>query len=938
VGVQVPTTNDRYDPARVGMLLGRSKELGLIRAFLTRTADSGAHLLLVGDAGLGKTALLNEAAHAAAASGMQVMRAGGVEFESDLVFAGLNQAFLPLVDDFDRLAGEYNHVLATAVGLRPGRLPGRSAVCNAVLGLLRRASEVSPVVLIVDDLQWLDRLSNEVLSFVGRRVEGGQVGLLVAGRPGGRAIIYRAGWPTHELAPLDNAAARQLLESRFPMLTPGVRRRLLAEAAGNPLALLELPTALSEGQCQALQALPPVLPLSRRLQVLFGSPVAALPAATRDLLLLAVLDGSCDLGVLQATTRDQELRDLWPAEQADLVHVDERSSRLEFRHPLIRSAVVESANRAQRRQSHLVLARMLAEDPDRRAWHLAEAATMPDEDVAALLEAAARRAAADDDPAGAARKLTRAAQLSPEPADRSRRQADAAVFDIRAGELDAAARLLPGPRDSCADNRKLLQAASTTAFLQLNSDAEIDAAHRMLADAMKACGDRLEASDEAVTTAVRMLSVLSYFTGRAEPWQEWEAVCDGLTPGMPDDLYLMKSTLPDPVRTAPSVLPQLDAAIASLHTERNPWRVRAVAWVAAHMDRFASCRPLVARDLGRARETGAGSVVAATLLPLCLDDFGTGMWEKLESDADACMATCRNYDLPVYVTLGHYCPALMAAARGDDKEARDLADEISRWAEPRRADLLVDLAERARALTALGRGDFEAAYRHAAAISPAGSLLPYHRIAPWACFDLVDAATHAGRHAEAAAHADALQAAGIAGLSGRLSLLATGSAAIAASDDDLALSLFERALATPGIARWPFDRARVQLAYGERLRRARSTTAAAAQLAAAGEGFRRLRAEPWMHRASRELRATGRASPALAAAATQEALTTQQQRIATLAAEGLTNKEIGERLYLSPRTVSTHLYRLYPKLGVSSRGALREALKQIRSPSPSQDT
>ncbi|HEY7323207.1 MAG TPA: ATP-binding protein [Streptosporangiaceae bacterium] len=274
------------------MLLGRSRELQLIGDFLARTADSGAQLLLVGEPGLGKTALLNETAELAAASGIQILRAGGVELEADLVFAGLNQALLPLADNFDKLAGDYSTVLATVLGLRPGHLPDRFTIGNAVLGLLRRASQDSPAVLIVDDLQWLDRLSDQVLSFVGRRAGGSRVGLIVAARPGGRATLYGASWPTHVLAPLDEAAAQQLLQSRFPTLAPGVRRRLQAEAAGNPLALLELPAALSEWQRQALQALPLVLPLSPRLETLFDPRVAALPAATRHLLLLAVLDGT----------------------------------------------------------------------------------------------------------------------------------------------------------------------------------------------------------------------------------------------------------------------------------------------------------------------------------------------------------------------------------------------------------------------------------------------------------------------------------------------------------------------------------------------------------------------------------------------------------------------------------------------------------------------
>lgn len=259
------------------MLIGRSRELELVREFLASTAAAGARLLLAGDAGLGKTALLDEAAESAAATGMRVLRAGGIEFEADLPFSGLSQVLLPLTGDLDTLAGQYSDVLATALGLRPGSAPGRFIVCNAVLGMLRRASEAGPLVLVIDDLQWLDQPSAEVLRFVGQRLAGSRIGLLVAALPDGSVTLERAGWPLHELAPLDHAVAVELLYSRFPTLAAGVRRRLLAEAAGNPLALLELPATLSEQQRQALRALPSVLPLSHRLEVVDASRIAALP-------------------------------------------------------------------------------------------------------------------------------------------------------------------------------------------------------------------------------------------------------------------------------------------------------------------------------------------------------------------------------------------------------------------------------------------------------------------------------------------------------------------------------------------------------------------------------------------------------------------------------------------------------------------------------------
>ena len=287
---------------------------------------------------------------------------------------------------------------------------------------------------------------------------------------------------------------------------------------------------------------------------------------------------------------------------------------------------------------------------------------------------------------------------------------------------------------------------------------------------------------------------------------------------------------------------------------------------------------------------------------------------------------CDHAGLSLYVPVLRYDRALVAAARGDDALARELADAITGWAEPRGAHLIAQFANHARGLAALGRGDFEAAYHHASAVCPPGEFAPYNHHALWVCMDLVEAAVRTDRHAEAAAHVAAMHRYGIARISPRIALLAGGSAGLAARDDQAALAAFEQALAIPGADRWPFDLARVRLAYGERLRRARAGRGAGAELAAAHDAFQRLGAMPWARRAAAELRATGQAPAPASANGSAEPLTPQEHEIASLAAAGLTNKQIGERLYLSHRTVSGHLYRIFPKLGITTRAALRDAL------------
>ena len=330
-------------------------------------------------------------------------------------FSGLNQVLLPLLGALPQLPAVHRDALNVALGFGDGAPPSRLVVSNAALVLLRQAATARPLLVIIDDLPWLDRASAGVLSFVARRLAGSQVGLLGASRTGEVHFFDHAGLPELEVPRLDDVAAGQLLDSRFPELAPAVRERILVEAQGNPLALLELPIALSAGDARIRQRrCLPTLPLSRRLQALFGSRITELPPRTRQLLLLMALDGTGDVRVLQGgAASNAGFRDLAAAEQARLAYLDEATHRLAFHHPLMRSAVVDLSQAEERRTAHRVLADVWADQPDRRAWHLAEATVEPDESVAAQLEAAAARILARGDAVGCVKALTRSADLSP---------------------------------------------------------------------------------------------------------------------------------------------------------------------------------------------------------------------------------------------------------------------------------------------------------------------------------------------------------------------------------------------------------------------------------------------------------------------------------------------------------------------------------------------
>ncbi|MFF9001093.1 ATP-binding protein [Streptomyces achromogenes] len=910
-------------------LLGRDADLAFIQSFLGNTEVHGAALLLSGEAGVGKSAVLDAVAAGAAHNGVRVLRAAGVQFEADISYAGLNQLLVPLFDELDVLGNPHRDALRVAVGIGGGPAPDRLLTSTAVLLLLRLIAAETPLLLVVDDLPWLDRATNAVLGFVARRLVGSRIGFLAASRTGSDSFFESSGLTEHRLAPLDDAASAELLALAHPDVSPAVRRRIAAEARGNPLALVELPVALSAEQRAILAAVPTVLPLTERLKAMFASRVAALPERSRELLLIAALDGTGDLATIEAAAAGRAaIDDLAPAERSRLVTVSADNRRLSFRHPLIGSAVVEPATASERRRTHQALADVLGDQLERRAWHLGEAARGPDATVAALLEETARRRLRRGDALGAVTALTRAAGLSPTAADESRRLAEAAYVGVdSSGELEDASRLLAGARLAHpGTGRQSLHAAAASAFLLINRDGDIDTAYRLLVGAVESGDHGYDASDEALVEALHLLVLLCWYGGEPALWQPLLAFVDRLTPEPPEVLWVIVRTFADPARTGPSALPRLKELIATVGDD--PTRVIRVGTASVFADRLGDFRTATRGlvEQGRAGAAPARRHLGA-LMHLGLDYFHLGRWDDAAELAAEGLALCTDHDYRFFAWYFQYVRAAVAAARGDAETAVALTEEIVRWATPRGVLGARFFACHARALAALGSGDFETAYRHACALSPPGTVAPYVPIAMWGAMDLVEAALRTGREQEAAAHAAAMRASAMAELSPRLELLVVACEALTAPGEE-SVALFERALALPGPERWPFDAARIRLFHGERLRRLRATTEAREQLTHAMEAFQRLGAKPWVARAAGELRASGLSAPA-SVRPRPAALTAQELQIATLAATGLTNKQIAERLFLSHRTIGTHLYQIYPKLGISSRAALRDALSEL---------
>ena len=911
-------------------IVGRDDELRDLRDYVGRLRIQGQPMLLSGDAGVGKTILLDAAEDRARAQGYRVVRAAGVEFEADVSFAALHLVLQPLLGELGELPEWHRDALTTALGLKEGPRSDPLLLSNATLALLAAAAGRAPLLLIIDDLPWIDRASAAVLGFVARRLGQTQAGLLAASRTGGESLLDRAGLPTRIIPPLTDSAAHALLASRYPAMSPRVRQRLVTEAEGNPLALLELPAALQERSAGADAGSPlaAVLPLPGRLQSVFAARLAPLSAPTRHLLLAAVLDGTGDLAILDAMVGSPAAAVLAPAERAGLVRVDQGGSRVTFRHPLIRSAIVDLAAANERRAVHRALAARRAGETARRAWHLAAAATGPDEEIAALLQGVAHVNLWRGDSVGAIGELLRAAELSPAGADRARRLAEAAYLgETVTGDMRDVERLLDSARHADPERAGGLAGAVTHAYYVLNSHGEVDAAHQMLVRAIDALDDPADGHNKVLIETLHTLLQVCRFGGRAQLWEAFDAALGRLRSRPPERIALAASTASDPVRRALPVLARLDAVIAEQDRETSPARIVRTGVAALYVDRLPDYRDPLRRAVQHGREGGAVTSAIEALLLLSADGWLAGTWDDVLVTAAEASALGQKHGYPLLAAMSLTYQALVAAARGEHDRTLALTSQLDGWGGPRRALLLTQHAGHARALDAAGRGDFEVAYDHAAAVTPPGTLddTPHGL---WVLFDVVEAAMRTGRADKARAHVQAMLDAQVASLSPRLAMLVAGASALL---DDTAVDAFEAALSTPGAARWPFDLARVHLTYGERLRRDRATRGARRHLSAARDIFGQLGAAPWQARADSELRATGQpVAPGQHSAPVT--LTPQQRQIATLAAAGLTNKQIGERLYLSHRTVATHLHQIFPKLGVTSRAALRDALSSVEDP------
>ncbi|MFD7135326.1 ATP-binding protein [Streptomyces sp. NPDC059894] len=903
-------------------IIGRDGERARIAAFTT--AGDGRALVLRGEAGVGKSVLLDEVAGQASGAGHRVVRALGVETESGLPFAGLHQLLHPLLPRDTSLDRDHRSVLDVVFGRESGGAPSIMALGIAVLDLLALAASEEPLLLVIDDGHWFDEPSADVCSFVARRLAGYQVKLLVGLRTDTESAFDAAGLPEVLLEPLSEEESCRLLDQRHPGLAENIRRIVLDNADGNPLALMELPRTVTPGVAHMIvedlggrQG----LPLTRRLERLYARRVHDLPPGERAELVRGALDGieagSVPRRVIGARYR---MRQVEGARAQGLLTVDPATGDFTFRHPLVRSAVVQLATPNERRAAHSALAELHRSDVERRAVHLAAATVDPDVEVADALERAAHSATRRGGAATAVAWLTRAAELSVSAADRSRRLGDAAFIAGQSGLLDQAERLVD-ESGRASGGSVSPGSVITSSYVALYKDGDVRSTHRRVLTAIEEAR-RGGADDETMERLLNLLLAISQFSADPAVWSRTDALIDSVGDAVAPLTLLYRDSWGDVVRRGATVRERLDDAFARM-AGGEPWDVMRLAVSAFYVDALGDFRPYLQRMVEREKEAGAVTNVMTMLHLVMLDQISTGAWDEAEANGRRGLDLTTSHGYELFAHQFRAFLGLLAAGRGELERARELQSTIEAWARPRGIGFLTQYAETIGALAALSSGDYEAAYVYASGLTAPGEFTPYSQQAARTLLDLVEAALHTGRTAQARVHAVAARDARLSDVSPRLGLLTTAALAMT-GDDAEADELFAQAVAHPAGPSFPFDLARIQLAHGMWLRRARRPKASREAFSRAADLFERLGAASWEERARLELRAAG--APVRKPGGGAAALTPQERQIADLAAGGLSNKEIGAKLFLSPRTVGAHLYKVFPKLGITSRASLRDAL------------
>jgi len=906
-------------PGQYTHLLGRATECVLLDDVVSAIRrGEGRSLVLRGEAGIGKTALLGYLVDSA--PDLTVLRAVGVESEMELAYASLHQLCAPLLDRLSRLPEPQCEALETVFGLSSGVVPDRFLVGLAVLSLLSEVAEERALLCVVDDAQWLDQASAMTLAFVARRLRADPVGIVFSAREPGEELRNLR---QLEVKGLANGDARALLASAVMFkLDAQIRDRIVAETRGNPLALLELPQGLTATQLAGGFGSLDTEGLPGRIEESFVRRLGGLSEDTRRLLLLAAAEPVGDPSLLSRASESLGLGRPTSGESTDgLLSIGDRVT---FRHPLVRSAVYRSAAVEERRAVHVALADATDReaDPDRRAWHLAAAAIGPDEKVAAELERSAGRAQARGGLAAAAAFLERSVALSADPARRSDRALAAARVSLSAGAFDAAQSLLTvaedGPMDELQRARVELLRAQLSFASSHGSDAPallLKAARRLEPLDVKLARETYLNTLSAVIFAGRTVSTGAGVLEVSRAARMAPAATDPL--GGPDLLLDGLATLHIEGRAA--AVPTLMRALRALIDDASA--ADALRWlflasvVAVQLWDPESWHALCERYVELGRQVGALSEIPLALLSrayvhlFCGElDIAASLIEEIRAVTEATGSS-----------ISPGCALHLGAMRGREAEVSALIEASREEITRRGQGSATALTEVAKAVLYNGLGRYDEALVAAQEVGPRDLTT-----GNWAITEEIEAAARAGRPEIAAHKVRRLrEITQDGGTDWGLGIAARCAALV--SEGDTADRLYREAIERFARTRLRPELARAHLLYGEWLRREGRRVDARGQLRTAHEMFTTMRMEAFADRADKELLATGEKARKRTVE-TRDDLTAQERQIAEMARDGLSNPEIGARLFLSPRTVEWHLRKVFGKLGIRSRHELAEAL------------
>jgi DNA-binding CsgD family transcriptional regulator len=904
------------------MLYGRDLERSRIGELLAGArASESAVLVISGEPGVGKSALLDDAREQA--GGLVVLSGAGVESETQLPFAALHQLVRPVLSHLEALPDPQASALRGALGLGAGGSDDRFLVSLAILSLLAEAAERQPILCLIDDAQWLDDATADALLFVARRLEAEGIVMLFAAREGELRRFEAPGLPELRLGGLDPATAGALIDGHArAVLSSEVRERLVADTGGNPLALLELSSSLSEAQLSGAEAMLTPIPVGAQVERAFLARVHRLPEETQTLLLVAAADDSRELAtVLRAAAElGAAAEALDSLEEAGLAQV--HGTGLELRHPLVRSAVYQAAPLSKRQAAHRALASVLDgdQDADRRAWHRAAASVEPDPAVGEELEQAAERAQRRSGFATASLAFERAAALTRDEEERARRLTAAAENAWLGGRVERALTLLEAARPLVSEP---IQRADIDRFLGL-----IEMTRGVPADA---CQMLLRAATEvAPIDGARAIHVLNIAGLAAAYAGDREAA---VTIGEAARGLALEET--PFLRMLSQLLIGLGLHAAGDFAAAAPRLREAIELAGGLDDDAASEQPVALLFAGRAalylgddretyrthheaavqaRRSGALSIVTQILPRLATAELWAGRWPSAVANAREGLQLAREIGQHDVVAQQLVMLAVLAAARGSEDECRSLAAESRELASARGLGIVAEFAQWALTLLELGLGRPEEALRRCREISTT-------MVVFWGALDRIEAAIRVGDRESAHAFLDVFEPwAASSGVAWPRAVV-LHCRALLSKDDGEAERLFVAALDVHAEAGRPFERARSELAYGEFLRRTRRIVEARAHLRAALDGFEELGATLWAEKVRVELRASGQTARKRDPS-TRADLTVQELQIARFVAEGLTNREVAAQLFLSPRTIDFHLRNVFRKLGISSRTAL----------------